>query len=56
MLISCDFNGACCEYNDFHRYWSNDYGFCYTFNSEGIYKTSETGGLYGLALELVVSK
>jgi hypothetical protein len=61
MLISCKYNGIECFASDFTKYWSNQYGNCYTFNSGynkslPLQKTSEAGDRYGLALELVVSK
>ena len=59
MLVSCDFNGIECSARDFHKFWSYEYGNCYTFNQYNItkpLKTSIAGNNYGLKLELVVSK
>ena len=60
MLVSCDYNGITCTASDFTKYWSNEYGNCYTFNQGNLtqspHKTSVTGNKYGLKLELVTSK
>jgi hypothetical protein len=59
MLVSCKYNSESCSDNDFIKYWTNDNGNCYTFNSgkkSEILKTGYTGAKYGLKLELVVSK
>ena len=56
-LISCSFNKAICDSNNFTSYFNYDYGNCYTFNggadNNDILKTSLTGSKYGLTLEIL---
>ena len=59
MLFSCYFNDKKCMASDFTRFWSNDYGNCYTFNDGKLFPVlhTKTSGLgYGLQLELLVNK
>ena len=56
MLISCSFNGLTCDEKNFTRSWNNEYGICYTINSDNHLISSITGNKNGLNLELVVSK
>ena len=59
MLVSCEYNGEDCLEENFKKYWSNEYGNCYTFNgnlTDEILTSSVTGCKHGLQLELVVSK
>lgn len=54
MTISCQYNGIPCNVsNNFIQYWDNQYGNCYTFNTDGALKTSSTGDGHGLEMELV---
>jgi hypothetical protein len=56
-LISCSFNKAICDSNNFTSYFNYDYGNCYTFNggadNNDILKTSLAGSKYGLTLEIL---
>jgi len=56
MLISCHFNGKpCSEANgDFKRFWSNNYGNCYTFNNN--HYAYLTGVQLGLQMEMIIGK
>jgi hypothetical protein len=59
MTISCQFQFSgiqCNASNDFIHFWDNQYGNCYTFNGDSSKKTSATGEVTGLELELVVRK
>ena len=49
MLVSCEYNGIFCSEKDFFRFWSNEYGNCYTFNAGTTkpLKTSTTGDKHG---------
>jgi hypothetical protein len=61
MLVSCKYNSESCNDTElyWYKYWTNENGNCYTFNSGkdvDIIKTGDSGAKYGLKLELVVSK
>ena len=58
LLISCEYNGEICVKENFTKYWSNEYGYCYSFNSNprNALNSSVTGFKHGLKLELVVRK
>lgn len=57
MIISCYFNGNKCNSSSFDRFYSFEYGNCYTFNkktttSTSLRTTSKTGPTNGLSLEI----
>lgn len=55
MLISCYFNGIKCNSSDFSKFYSYEYGNCYTFNKNNgssLKQTSKSGPESGLSLEL----
>ena len=60
LVISCNFNGASCDTQDFTRFWSNEYGNCFTFNSNGneqtLLKAVQKGFKTGLQLRIRLSK
>ncbi len=58
LLISCEYNGEICVRENFTKYWSNEYGYCYSFNSNpnNTLNSSSIGFKHGLKLELVVRK
>jgi hypothetical protein len=56
-LTSCYYNGIECDDKNFYKWYSFDYGNCYTFNylstsNATIRQTSKTGRENGLSLEL----
>ena len=54
MLMSCTFQISECFPNDFVEVFSDEYGKCFTFNSDGTKKINKEGNKYGLRLELLV--
>jgi hypothetical protein len=63
MLVYCQYLKTPCGSNNFTWFWSSTYGNCYTFNKiidlnnpQKVLKTSISGDLSGLQLELVCSK
>lgn len=38
------------EFSDFQQIYDVDYGFCYTFNSDAIYNTTQSGASHGLKM------
>lgn len=54
MLLSCRFLIAECNAEDFKEIMSQEYGRCFTFNSQGVKKLYKEGNKYGLRLELLV--
>jgi hypothetical protein len=63
MLVYCQYLKTPCGSKNFTWFWSSTYGNCYTFNKiidlnnpQKVLKTSVSGDLSGLQLELVCSK
>ena len=60
LVLSCEFNGGHCDENNFTRFWSNEYGNCFTFNSNGneqtLQKAVQKGYKTGLKLQIRLSK
>ena len=59
MLFSCYFNGRPCNASYFTKFWSDEYGNCYTFNDGKKYPIltiTQNGNEHGLHLELIVGK
>lgn len=54
ILLSCRFFIAKCNAQDFKEIMSQEYGRCFTFNSQGVKKLYKEGNKYGLRLELLV--
>lgn len=56
LLISCYFNGIKCNSSDFVKFYSFEYGSCYTFNKDqtgyDLKSTSKSGPKNGLSMEI----
>ncbi|CAF1004836.1 unnamed protein product [Brachionus calyciflorus] len=56
MLVSCYFNGEKCDSSNFTKFYTFEYGNCFTYNKNDnehkIHKTSRYGTNSGLTLEL----
>ncbi|XP_072175728.1 epithelial sodium channel subunit beta-like [Diadema setosum] len=56
FIIQCSFNQLQCDYRNFSRFYTTQYGNCYTFNrpdvNKSILETGKTGSQYGLHLTL----
>jgi hypothetical protein len=54
IMISCEFNGAVCNENNFEWFFHGLYGNCYTFNINSSLKSYRSGKKRGLTIELFV--
>uniref|UniRef100_A0A7E4VUB1 Uncharacterized protein n=1 Tax=Panagrellus redivivus TaxID=6233 RepID=A0A7E4VUB1_PANRE len=50
FILQCNFNGVPCSTSDFTAFYDATYGKCYSFNSNGTFKTNRAGTNYGLSL------
>jgi Amiloride-sensitive sodium channel len=56
LVFDCNFNRGRCNKNNFTRFWSHEYGNCFTFNADGGLTAVQKGFKTGLQLNVNISK
>ena len=60
MLSVCEFNSQYCDAKNFTKFWSHEFGSCYTLNqgngNTSLLKSSSPGASHGLHLEMIVGR
>jgi Amiloride-sensitive sodium channel len=56
LVFDCNFNSGYCDEENFTRFWSNEYGNCFTFNCGGeLKKAVQKGYKTGLQMRINIS-